>query len=222
MCFKKYLVLIISCVVLIPVTAVAESENINYFTFRGGVGWAQDIERTAGTKTATIEFETPYGVSAVLGKKVLPWLRLEGEFSFIDAKVDEVIGHAGQDTDEYGQDRYYSFMANAMFDYENSTNFTPFLGLGIGPVYAHHKTTFDPIINDAIPAVDSDDYTWAFGYQFMAGVGWEFMPGLSLDLMYRFFGISPRDHVQNNVFVSDVSLGSTKIHMILLGLRWAF
>ncbi len=218
-----YTLAICGSLTLLPALAGAQ-DNDNYFTVSGGIGWAPDIERTVGngSRNATIEFESPYGLSAAYGRTIGSWLRLEGEFSFIKAEIDEVTGHFGQDTDEVGRDRFYNMMVNALANFENSTDFTPFVGGGIGAVYAQHNVTFDPDIVDNIPAVDSNDYDWALGYQLMAGVGWEFEPGMTLDVMYRFFGVESRDYTQDNVVASDVELDPTYIHMIMFGMRFAF
>ncbi|MBI9077650.1 MAG: porin family protein [Desulfatibacillum sp.] len=222
MAIKKILLLVLISCFLFPLAAMAEDDSLNYVTLRGSVGHLSDLDRTAGTRTSKIEYNPSFGFGLALGREMLPWLRLEGEFSYMKADVDEVVGHFGQDTVETGDEQFYAFMINALFDYRNTTSVTPYAGGGIGPVYAHHEIGFDPILGDAIPGVSSSDGAWAFGYQLMAGAAWEFMPGVSLDLMYRFFGTSSRDHEQDNVAIKDVDLDAARIHMGVAGIRWAF
>lgn len=208
---------------LMPALAGAQDTD-NYITVSGGLGWAADVERTVGngSRIATIEYDSPYGFGAAYGHAINSWLRVEGELSFIEAGIDEVTGHFGQETDEVGRDRFYNMMVNALANFKNSTDFTPFVGAGIGAVYAQHDVTFDPDIVDNIPAVESNDYEWAFGYQMLAGVGWEFKPGITMDIMYRFFGVESREYSQDNVLISNVELESTSIHMVMLGVRYCF
>jgi OOP family OmpA-OmpF porin len=218
---KRICLLAAICAAMLFLPAMASAGGPNYITIRGGAGWAMDVDRTAGPYTATIEYETPWSLGAAYGRRVLPWLRLEGEFSLVELKVDKITGNRGQDTNASGRDRFYNFMINGIADFKNSTAFTPFVGAGAGAVYAHHDVSFSPVAGR--PAYESDHHQWVFGYQLMAGVGWEFVPGMSLDLMYRFLGIQDRDHDQSNSRNYDqINVDASQIHLILLGLRIAF
>ena len=176
---KRVILLLVVCVSLMLMPILAGAQEPNYISVRGGIGWTPDVDRTAGNRTATVEFGSTYGLGAAYGRRVASWLRLEGEFSYLEAKVDEIKGHFGQETIESGQDRFYALMVNALADLKNDTDLTPFAGFGLGPVYAHHDLAFSPFPD--MPAVDSDHLDWVFGYQLMAAVGWEIKPRLSLD-----------------------------------------
>ncbi|MGD8562583.1 MAG: outer membrane beta-barrel protein [Desulfarculaceae bacterium] len=217
---KRLCLLAAACVVLCLSPALAGAEGPNYIAIRGGAGWAPDVDRSAGSRTATVEFGAPFGFGAAYGRRVASWLRLEGELSYFEAKVDRITGHFGQETNASGRDRFLTFMVNALADINNPTDFTPFVGLGIGAVRAHHDVTFSPM--QGMPAAESDHHDWAFGYQFMAGLAWDFSPALSLDLMYRFLGIGSRDHEQSNTPFGDVEMDASQMHLLLLGLRFAF
>ena len=216
----KSILLSAVCAALLLTPALADAQDSDYFAVRGGWGGASDVDRSAGTRTATIEFGHAYGLSAAYGRQVSPWLRLEGEFSCIEAKVDEIKGHFGQETAESGRDRFYGMMINAFADLNNSTDFTPFAGLGIGPVYAHHDVTFSPFPGKAVAR--SDHHDWVFGYQLMAGVAWDINSRFSMDIMYRFMGMDSRDHQQDNVLFRDVDVDPSHIHMLEVGLRFPF
>ena len=102
----------------------------------------------------------------------------------------------------------------------NSTAFTPFVGAGVGAYYAHHDVTFSPVAGGT--SVESDHSSWVFGYQLMAGVAWEITSQVYLDLTYRFVGLEPRNHQQDNVPIKDVDMDSSQIHTVLLGVRFPF
>lgn len=217
---KACFVLAALCAALMLLPAMAMAENPNYVTIRGGAGWAMDNDRKTGPYTATIEYETPWSLGAAYGRRVLPWLRLEGEFTYLDVKVDKMKGNAGQDMNASGRDRLYNFMINGFADFKNSSAFTPYVGAGLGAVYAHHDVTFDPRPGGGY--VDSDHHTWVFGYQLMAGVGWQFAPNMTLDLMYRFLGIQDRDHDQDGRNYDQTNVDASQLHLILVGLRYDF
>ena len=59
----------------------------------------------------------------------------------------------------------------------------------------------------------------------MAGVSWEINPSWSLELMYRYYGITHRTHSQVGATRNDVTsveLAPQQIHFVLLGLRFSF
>lgn len=205
-------------VLLVPLAGHAAGPN--YVAVRGALGWAGDVDRSAGTRTAAVKYEMPYGVSAAYGRRVIDWLRLEAEFNYLVTKVDSITGHFGNDTSASGQDLYYGFMLNALADLHNSTPFTPFVGVGLGGVYAQHDVRFTPVAGS--PPLRSDNGKWVLGYQLMAGVGWEFTPGMHLEVMYRFFGIAERSHSQSGGQVASADLDANQMHLFLLGLRFAF
>ena len=223
---KKICTAMVLCWVAVfvgPYSAQAETGPY-YISLYGGTGVVSDLDRSVGngSRTATIEFDAPYGLMAAVGRNINDWFRLEAEVGFIEAKSDEVVGHFGQQTDESGREQFINVMINGVAEYENKTGFTPFLGVGVGAVHANHDICFDPDTSDKIPAVDSHDSEWAFGYQIMAGVGYQVSTDWTLELMYRFFAVDSRSHSQNNVLVSNVEVDSTYIHLAMIGTRYTF
>lgn len=219
---KKRLILAVACAIpiLLILPVIAGAEDLNYVTVSCGHNWASDVDRTAGTRTANVEFESTLEWGAAIGRRVQPWLRVEGEFRYLDMGVKEITGHFGQDMDESGQDRFYTLMVNGLADFRNSTAITPFAGLGLGMVNAHHDVSFTPLDDQSV--VVSDHHDWVFGYQLLAGVNWELNPKWSIDLMYRYLGTESRDHVQDHAPIRDVNVDSANIHSLTLGLHYRF
>ncbi|MBU1233164.1 MAG: outer membrane beta-barrel protein [Proteobacteria bacterium] len=213
---KKLLLLICTALTLTPALAAAQASH--YVALRGGSGWSPAVDRTAGTRTATVDYENPFSFSAAYGNTLNDWLRLEGELSYLEAKVNEIKGHFGQNSIETGQDKYTSCMVNALADLSTATAFTPFVGIGAGAVYAHHDVSFT--VSPGTPAIVSDDKQWLLGYQFMAGVAWEVRPNISVDCMYRFFGTTSRTHEQTSAPITEVDIDPSQIHLVMLGMRF--
>ena len=223
--------LLLTCTLLFLTSALVVAQDSQYIAIRGGSGWAPSVDRSVelevGKRTANVDFGSPYSFAGAYGYKLNDWFRLEAELSYLDVDIDEVTGHFGQDSSETGQDEYTSLMINALGDLNNSTAFTPFVGFGVGAVYARHDLEFT--LSPDIPTVVSDDTQWLFGYQLMAGVTWQLQPNISLECMYRFFGTSSRTHDQTNVSateaanpITEVKLDPSQIHQIMLGLRYSF
>jgi opacity protein-like surface antigen len=193
----------------------------NYLVLRGGPGWSDDVTRQ-GNLSPVVNFKDIWDLGVAYGRK-FNWLRLEGEFSYIHAKVDDVSRTDGVSLNGSGQERHYVFMVNAFADWHNQSAFTPFVGVGAGAAYINHDLSFfRPRRSNTIT---SDDHAWSFAYQFMAGASWDINPSWSLELMYRYYGLTHRSYSQvgsavNNV--TSVELDPQQIHFVLVGVRFSF
>lgn len=106
-----------------------------------------------------------------------------------------------------------SFMVNGYFDWQNPSPLTPYLGAGIG----FARVSMNDLKVEGVRLVDDSDTV--FAYQLAAGVGWEFMPNLTLDLGYRYFATADPEFrdVEGDTFESEY-----KSHNLMLGLRIGF
>ena len=94
---------------------------------RGGHGWSKDVTRQ-GALSPDVSFKDIWDLGVAYRK--FGWLRLEGEFSYIHANIDDVVRGDGASLNGSGQDRHYVLMVNAFADWHNTSPFTPFAGLG--------------------------------------------------------------------------------------------
>lgn len=89
---------------------------------------------------ATTEYDTGWGIAGRLGYAWASGLRVDGELSYRRNDVDKsnFVGTDGvnffNQTDEgaSGHARQIAIMANAYYDFINSTGITPYIGGGIG------------------------------------------------------------------------------------------
>ncbi|MEM1021658.1 MAG: P44/Msp2 family outer membrane protein, partial [Pseudomonadota bacterium] len=104
-------------------------------------------------------------------------------------------------------------MANAYYDFRNSSDFTPYLGagIGIGFVDVDYSPSATPIIQDNATA---------FAYQVMAGATYDVSASTGLFLGYRFRGTSDVS-VEADLFSADFDIENTA-SIIEAGLRFAF
>ncbi|MFH1727173.1 MAG: outer membrane beta-barrel protein [Pseudomonadota bacterium] len=208
------------CFSIMMLSTLIYAQDAGYIGVRGAFGLAHDVNRTVGERTASIDFNSTYGGSVLYGNEIMTWLRVEAEIGFLNTDVGNIQGHFDQETNASGQERFYTFMVNGLADYNNTTVFTPFAGIGVGAVYANHDIIFTPVSGSS--AVESDDHDLTFGGQLMTGVKWEIYQDWSLDIMYRFVFVYDREHQQDFSPISDVSLEKTYLHNILLGICYAF
>jgi opacity protein-like surface antigen len=205
---------------------VQAEEGNNYVSFSGGVGWASDIDRTmtAGSKqkTLSVEFDNTFGFSGAYGRQIVDWFRLEGELGYIYTKVDEVTEVGNTMMPESGDEQFFTAMVNGIVDIENTTAFTPFIGGGIGVVYAKHNVDFDPISTDTSPGIDSDESDTVFGSQLLAGVNWKYSDTVTFEAKYRLLYVSEREHSSSFQPSGEVSIDSTWLQSVMVGVRYTF
>lgn len=194
----------------------------DYFSAQLETGQHQDSKRTTATYNATIKYHAPTAIKLAYGRHYGQY-RLEGEFGYAKSNINEIVGHYGQDTEESGHEEYYSLMINGLMDFKNATKFTPYIGAGLGAVDIHHKASFKPRTTKTF---HTDDYTWVFGYQAMAGVNWQVKPKMALSLSYRYFATNGHTHTHTatggTATYTDFEIDSTKIQYLGLGLNYAF
>ena len=153
----------------------------------------------------TFSFERGELVTGAIGKYFNNF-RVEGEIFHIVSDLDENTND-GFTVNNIGDVSFLGFMANAYFDYQTNTNFTPYLGVGIGFVKAH--------INQ--PGDHSHEH--AYAYQLKTGVGYQFNSSLDFILGYRYIGT---DDGHFDVRDGELEVESQEIHNIEVGIRYRF
>jgi opacity protein-like surface antigen len=124
-----------------------------------------------------------------------------------------------------GQFQSSTLMLNAYVDLGTWNGLTPYVGAGFGVahnVLSHHaRITADgsgSITSWERIAGDSDD---SFAWALMAGLGYEILPGLTLDVGYRFVGLRGVK-TRHYGLGSGVDMGTIGAHEARLGLRYLF
>jgi OmpA-OmpF porin, OOP family len=132
-----------------------------------------------------------FGYSGVF----LPDLRAEGELVYRSNNLSSVSGpflgptstmHAAT-----GSIDSFGLMANLIYDFKNTTPWTPYIGGGVGAAALE-------VINAGVPSMSSvtvRDTEWEFAYQAIAGVSYTFNRNWSASLDYRYFAtLDPTFH----------------------------
>jgi opacity protein-like surface antigen len=124
-----------------------------------------------------------------------------------------------------GQFRSSTLMLNAYVDLGTWNGLTPYVGAGLGVAHntlSHHVritadgsggiTSWERIAGDGY-----DGFAWAL----MAGLGYEILPGLTLDIGYRFVGLSGVK-TRHDGLGRGIDMGTIGVHEARLGLRYMF
>jgi opacity protein-like surface antigen len=113
---------------------------------------------------------------------------------------------------------------NAYWDFHNSTNFTPYIGVGVGVGFI--KSSYDLSVN--VPGVGSanlgsiEKTNSVFAWNVGLGCSYAFNENFSADLAYRFVGLGA-NKVTENIWGAERELKTSPYaNEISLGLRFTF
>ncbi|MDX2226763.1 MAG: outer membrane beta-barrel protein [Verrucomicrobiae bacterium] len=195
-------------------------DRLNYAGIRGGIGWVDQKGRDAGPFQSSIEFEHAFNLTALYGRRFEPWLRAEFEFAVFNMEVDDVKTAGSPQRNVSGTERQFAFLFNVLFDWKNSTKFTPFIGLGVGPALTHMDKTFLGTALGNTVTIDDTDVVGAG--QVLAGVAYEIDPEWTLELLYRGYATTEQKYAQTGGVQTSARVEETLSHNINLGLRYGF
>ncbi len=153
--------------------------------------------------------------------------RTEAEFGQ-GARSVSVFGAGGPATLTASQNfkvSAHSLMANGFFDINTQTDFTPYLGAGLGLAYLDTDYRSGITMNNIPIGASSSDGSWNFAWSLMAGVGYSINENLTLDLGYRYIDLGSGDAGTFNASNGGISYsGSPSVdytaHELGLGLRF--
>jgi outer membrane protein OmpA-like peptidoglycan-associated protein/outer membrane protein W len=192
-----------------PTVAQAQTQPTGpYISGALGVTQPSDWDLTGGTINTEQESDMGFAGAIALGTKFSPNWRAEAEFSYSNADVDTFSGTSGS-----GETTMYGLMLNALLDIPTGTQWTPYIGAGIGGAVVD----FDDLSPVGGSRVSDSDHV--FAYQGIAGVTYQVDDQMGLFTEYRYVGTADRDMWTD----SSVGLsGEGGEHRIMVGLRWSF
>lgn len=165
--------------------------NESYFSLETGAIFP--AKTTA--QNVTTEYKTGYAVGGTFGVKPGTNLRIETEIIYRNAEA------------KTGGDLWsFAWLVNAWYDIPTSSNLTPYFGGGIGFARGH------------VASLNNVDLTSSgVAYQAGAGVDYRISRKVSLDVGYRYFGVSDTG-TNNSDFGSIDQAGSS----VLASAKWRF
>ena len=202
--------MVVGIVAAVLMTGIAQAEEGKpYVGFSAGAAIMDDstLTDTFGD-SAEASYSTGLSLSGVVGYAFTSGLRLEGEVNYRQADMDK-LSAGGASADISCDVSSVAVMANAYYDFRNSSSFTPYLGFGVGfaNIDAGKGT------GGGFLLWESDDDT-VFAYQLAVGAGIDLSRQLTLDLGYRYFTTQDPEF---ELVKADYSS-----HNLMVGLRYRF
>ncbi|MBP6014986.1 MAG: porin family protein [Alphaproteobacteria bacterium] len=196
-------------------TAFAAGEyGVAYMGLRGSYVWTEDAGTTGnGLYDYDQTHENGYGAALFMGWVLDESFRMEIEGGYRHADLDQVtivradLGAAnaiGDVIDAGGHADLGTAMVNLYYDvHVFDGSILPWIGAGLGGAYVDYN-----IVDTVNDDFNGKDNTWAFAYQFMAGVTFPVGEGVSMSVGYRYF--KTEDFTYENTFGEEMETSLTQ------------
>ncbi|RJF87322.1 OmpA family protein [Oleomonas cavernae] len=170
---------LVSAAALMVAASAAHADRVGpYLSAFGGYVIQPDLEISSGGADGELSTDNGWAAGGAMGYD-FGRPRVEAEVTYRRNEADE-ISSGGATVDVDGNLSSLAVMINALYDFENSSRFTPYIGAGIGAAWVY--------ANDiGVPGARVDDDDVVFAYQGIAGVKVAVTGGLSLFVDYRYF-----------------------------------
>lgn len=210
---KKTIVMALSLVAGVTIASpsfAGDSDSVGYFGISGLGFTSSDVDfdngRTGGT-SHTAEFDTGMGV-LLRGGRDFGNVRAELELGYRNADLDSVDVVAA--TNVSGEANLYTIMANAAWDFETDSEFSPYVSLGLGAIIAEGDLGYtDSSGNEH----KKNFYGAAPAGQIGLGVGYEINDQVDMVVGYSLLA-SPTDDTNKSQTVL--------LHSVQIGLNYGF
>lgn len=192
----RRLALIMGFVVVAASPAAAEDAGGFYVGVRGTGSLAEldsvNANGFAGSSNVQNDSDSNIGIGAVVGYR---WqdiplrTEIEGGYRF---RFDFDAQDSGPPVTDYEVNiATTTVLLNALLEWRNDTEFTPFVGGSVG--WARHSSDTSRVViptqAETSKTTDKDNLAWGV----MAGVGWEFLDHWSAELAYRYTDLGEVD-----------------------------
>ncbi len=178
----------------------------------GGATWpSSDDEklRRNGENVGRVDlnYDTGYVLGVAAGWSATPNVALEFEYAYRNIDYDADVRIDGARGSGNGTAKTNSLMVNAIYSFDGmgaQAAVVPYLGAGLGAVQLDYE---------------GDKSTWDFGYQLMAGVGYQIAPQWTLYGEGRWFATSDAKVWPGDNTATDLSFGTFDA---LVGVQYSF
>jgi len=206
----------LAALVIGPGAASAQSFALNqiYLKAFGGATWPSgDDENLRLNNTGRnvgridLDYDTGYTLGLAAGWAATPNVALEVEYAYRRVDFDGNARVDGERVDLDGTAKTNAVMVNAIYSFNGmgaEAAVTPYLGAGIGAVQLDYE---------------GDKSTWDFGYQVLAGVGYQVAPQWTLYGEGRWFATGDAKVWPGDGLATNLSFGTFDL---LVGATYTF
>jgi OOP family OmpA-OmpF porin len=169
----------------------------------GGVALLQDTK--IPDMHGKLVWNTGLRVDVAAGYNINENFSLQLETGLLYNTLDKGVADNGQSEKMSGNLYQIPVLVNAIYKFQTSSKFKPYLGGGAGGLYAL-------IDSNDLGAIESD---FTFAYQGIAGVAYELNQNMDLTVAYKFLGTTQHKF-------RDTKFDGSMVHCIVAGFSWKF
>jgi len=171
---KRTVIFPICLFLLVFFCSGASADHGWYIKGSGGASILDDATFSGGGQSQDVSFDTGLALAGTAGYD-FEGFRIEAELGLRENDVNSVDGVSAE-----GNLTTNSLLVNALYDFDNASRLTPYLGAGLGGA--------DILANDIkVGSRTLDDDQIVFAYQLKAGLGYDLGKDLALSLDYSYF-----------------------------------
>jgi len=202
--------------------------NDAYFSIHGGATILNEADQTSDSTvfSTAMDFDTGFNVGGAVGIKLNSFrFEFELDYSQVDADTLDVTNDAGIGVALGlgsltgltialdGDVNTLSYMVNAYYNFENKTNFTPFIRFGFGGA----TINYNDIKTSGVLLVDDGDTVLA--YKVGGGIDYKISESLSLIADYHYFATTNPEFTDSTGAKFESEYGR---HNVNFGIRYFF
>lgn len=194
---------------LLPQLAAADMQDKGFYVGLGtGLSIPSDADITGAGVSLDAEYDAGYHFGTSFGYRYGNGFRSELEASFGRSSFDALNG-----VSTTGRAATSQLMINALYDYENASPFTPYIGVGAG-VYSYEAENLPGVAGGVLD--DEGDLSWAA--QGIVGASYELNQWFELFSQYQY--VHAQDAELNNSIGTRVDVEQAN-NIIQVGFRVA-
>jgi len=197
--------------------AAFANEPGTYVSLGAGIHMPRDSSVLVGAAPGQLKFDNGPIVVGAAGYKWANSFRTEFELGYREADLDNFTNAAGVAQAWTGQAKTWSTMLNVVYDFDNASNLTPYLGAGAGISWVGLKDNFRGATTPAFDGTDSR-FTW----QGIAGVNYDATRNLGLFLEYRYIAANNARYPAQAAPATVLADHDDRSHNVLVGFRYTF
>jgi opacity protein-like surface antigen len=206
---RKFAIMVVAA--LWPLAAVAD--DVGYYVgIHGGGLLVDDSDVSTSAGSATIEFDPGFAVGGIFGYKTAIGVRIEGEYTYRRAGLDDACAGGTCLTSVGSADGHvdaHAIMANAWYE-PRFGSWRPYVGGGAGIGIVGYEATLSAL---GVSASDDGSDT-VFAYQVGGGIGYELTANNIASVGYRYWATTDPDF--------DGAEAEVATHAIMVEIRNTF
>lgn len=227
---KSLLSILLAFIVFLPTTSFGKSRGGNsiplYISAAGSFSLVQDsgigdnsdpaFNAFLESSQAKTEFESGYGATVAVGILLKKRFRIEIEYAYKGFDADQgslIVNGTTQTLKLNTEHSVNSVLINTVFDWRNSSRFTPYIGVGLGIGFVEFFQPPTTVFGINLPETQAGDS--AVTYQFFGGVNYWITRNLLGFLGYKYFAT-------DELIYGVATMEGIESHNLEAGLRFFF